>query len=386
MRKRIKRSTATARMTKRGWIEHDVTAVWPNGEWTRERQMCPRQSIKAAQEWARERLNALLDMGPPSTRQERAAAPLFEVFWERWIREHDEARRHKPSTIRTKRVILKSHLAIFNGRRIDTITVADVAALQAKMAEGGSSPKTTNNVLSVLGKLLKTAEKWGVIAKAPAVELVRAERRPMPYFSIAVYDRLVHGARLAGKQSRALVLLAGDAGLRLGEILALDWKHVDLERGLIAVQQSENAGNVTGTKGRDWRVVAMTVELRAALDDLSHRTGRVLKGRTKNGGIERKTAAALVKAAEKAAGLPETGRIHVLRHTYASSLAEAGQSLYHLQMALGHESHKTTEGYAKLSGVIMKQLASVIDARRQSPVRGDREETIQTLQIEGRKD
>jgi site-specific recombinase XerD len=128
-------------------------------------------------------------------------------------------------------------------------------------------------------------------------------------------------------------------------------------------------------------VVPMTKMLRAALQALPHRTGRVLRGRTRTKGVERKTLTAIVRAAELAAGLPPTGRMHVLRHSYASHLAIAGQSLYHLQAALGHQDHGTTQGYAKLSAEALRPLAAAIDARR-----GDPEEIIPAGLLSARKE
>lgn len=349
-------------MTARGWIEYDIVWVFPSGRVYSERRMCPRQSIQAAAAWAKEHERKIYESGPPD--EERKTVPTFGEFSQRWLIEYDAAQRHKPSTIITKKWILGSHLARFNSLRLDQIGAAEVAKLKASLAESGLAAKSTNNVLSILGKLLKTAEKWGEIEKAPAVELVKQDKRVMPFFSTETYDALVEGARKVSPETLAIVLLAGDAGLRKGEITALEWPHVDLARRVIVVQQSETKGFVTSLKGRAWRAVPLTEELTAALEAIQEPAGRVIKGRTRSGGIERKTMSAMVRDAERAAGLPETGRLHVLRHTYGSHAAEAGQSLYHLQMAMGHADRHTTEDYAKMNAQALRPLAAAVDARR----------------------
>ncbi len=73
------------------------------------------------------------------------------------------------------------------------------------------------------------------------------------------------------------VLLAGDAGLRTGEIIALDWTDIDFKRGLITVSKSEWNGQVTLPKGGRARRLPMTKKLAAVLQAHRHLGGpRVL--------------------------------------------------------------------------------------------------------------
>lgn len=340
----------------------DIRGRLPNGDRYRRRLVAKVANERQAQEFAAKHWQHVWSETLVSGERR---SPRFDDFAERWLREHDTANRHKPSTIRTKRVLLKAHLSAFDDLKLRQIDAGRVAALKAQLADKGLSPKTVNNVLSVLAGLLKSAVEWNELDEAPAVKLVRTEKKRMEFLSVDVYDRLVVGAAsLEDKRALVAILLAGDAGLRKGELTALEWERVDLARRVISVELSETIGIVTTTKGRGWRMVPMTDALRDALLSLPHRTGRVLRGRTRTGGIERKTLTELVKDAERAAGLKATGRLHVLRHTYASHLAMAGQSLYHLQAALGHADHGTTQGYAKLHAEALRPLAASIDGRR----------------------
>jgi integrase len=55
-----------------------------------------------------------------------------------------------------------------------------------------------------------------------------------------------------------MVLLGGDAGLRLGEIVALEWRDVDLSARRLSVQRSDWLGHVTVPKGGRSRQLPMT--------------------------------------------------------------------------------------------------------------------------------
>src|SRR5207245_2300519 len=74
-----------------------------------------------------------------------------------------------------------------------------------------------------------------------------------------------------------IVLLGGEAGLRCGEMIALEWGDVDLGKRQLCVQRSEWRGHVTVPKGGRLRYVPLTIRLAAALREHRHLRGaRVL--------------------------------------------------------------------------------------------------------------
>ena len=70
---------------------------------------------------------------------------------------------------------------------------------------------------------------------------------------------------MTGGGKGLIVLLGGDAGLRCGEIMALEWSDVNLEKRQLCVQRSEWKGHVTTTKGGRLRYVPLTRRLADAL-------------------------------------------------------------------------------------------------------------------------
>jgi integrase len=71
-----------------------------------------------------------------------------------------------------------------------------------------------------------------------------------------------------------LVLLAGEAGLRLGEMVALEWRDIDFVKDQVCVQRSAWKGQVGSTKGGRLRHVPLTARLAAALREHRHPRGR----------------------------------------------------------------------------------------------------------------
>src|SRR5439155_8078094 len=119
------------------------------------------------------------------------------------------------------------------------------------------APKTVNNVLTVLNMLLKKAVEWNVVERMPcAVRLLPIPKPSVGFYDFDEYEQLVGAARTADSNAYLIVLLGGDAGLRCGEIIALEWNDVDLAKRQLCVQRSELRGHVTTPKGGRLRYVS----------------------------------------------------------------------------------------------------------------------------------
>ena len=108
-----------------------------------------------------------------------------------------------------------------------------------KSALAHRSPKTVNNVLAVLSVLLRTAVEWGVITRVPCtIRLLRTATTTASFYDYAEYERLVEAAR-SDQQAYLVALLGGEAGLRCGEMMALQWTDVDLDSRQLCVARSD---------------------------------------------------------------------------------------------------------------------------------------------------
>lgn len=136
------------------------------------------------------------------------------------------------------------------------------------------------------------------------------------------YERLLTVARRRGTEAYLMVLLGGDAGLRLGEILALEWRDVELTARRLTVQRSDWQGHVTVPKGGRSRQLPMTQRLTAALKAFRHlRSDRVLC-LPDGSSMTRDRVIKAVRGAQRLAGIDQG--VHILRHTFCSHLAMKG--------------------------------------------------------------
>ena len=172
---------------------------------------------------------------------------------------------------------MKWHLVpTLGAKRLDAITNEQVQRLKLAMAR--RAPKTVNNVLTVLSTLLKKAVEWGELDRLPCtIKLLANPKKTMGFHDFEEYERLLTVAQKRSRDAYLMVLLGGDAGLRLGEIVALEWGDVDLHARRLTVQRSDWCGHVTVPKGGRSRRLPMTQRLTSALKASRHlRSERVL--------------------------------------------------------------------------------------------------------------
>lgn len=223
------------------------------------------------------------------------------------------------------------------------------------------SAKTTNNVLAVLNRLLKTAVEWDVIDRMPCtIRLLPIAKGSASFHDFDDYERLVESAKDEA-QALLVVLLGGDAGLRCGEMMALEWTDVDLAKRQLCVQRSEWKGNVTTPKSGRLRYVPLTNRLAGALRRHRHLRGqRVLCG-DDGQPLTQREVQGLVRRAARRANLRNVG-VHVLRHTFCSHLAMKGAPARSIQELAGHQELGTTQRYMHLSPAAIESAIRLLDS------------------------
>ncbi len=145
------------------------------------------------------------------------------------------------------------------------------------------------------------------------------------------------------------------AGLRVGEALYLRVRDIDSARMLLRVAHG---------KGAKERLVPLSPRLLTELRMYwqTYRPGEWLFGGSTAG--QPRAAATVQKACQRAAlaaGLNKHVTPHTLRHSYATSLLEAGVDLVTIQRLLGHSSFSTTLIYLHVRRVHLEGITSPLD-------------------------
>ena len=149
---------------------------------------------------------------------------------------------------------------------------------------------------------------------------------------------------LPNLKSKAIVFTMYAAGLRVGEVTKLKVGDIDADRGQILVRQA---------KGKKDRYVMLS----PALLDVLHEYGRLERpydwlfpaGHRRDRPITPRTVQRIVKEAAKRAGIRRRVTPHMLRHSFATHLLEAGTDIRYIQKLLGHTKISTTAIYTHVT-------------------------------------
>lgn len=337
------------------WIV-DIEYRHPDGRTQRIRRVPRVQTKRAAEQLEREIL-AKLAAGTFGKTEPKAEVPTLQSFSEEFERVYAQ-NNNKPSERASKEAILRLHLRpAFGSKRLDAITPHDVERFKAAQLRAGRSPKTINNQLTVLRKLLAVAREWGHPVPPLPIKWLKS---PKPGFDFFDFDE---AARLLAASPEgtfgAMIALALHTGLRQGELLALEWQDCDLVAGRLLVRRAIVRGVIGTPKSGVAREVPLNDDAIALLE--RHKSLRRLVFTP--AGADRHLTKGECKhplwGACRRAGLRELGW-HALRHTFASHLVMRGAPLKAVQELLGHATIEMTMRYAHLAPAARREAVQLL--------------------------
>lgn len=305
---------------------------------------------QAAEATERVHVERVLDPARP-----QKEVPTFEAFVPTYL--EIAARMNKPATVDSKQTALRLHLVPFFGKRkLDEVTYARIQDFVAKAVKT-LKPKTVNNVLTVLRRMLVIAKKRGLIVAVPEIEWLKAPRPEFDFLNFDEADRLLAGA---DPEWRPMILTALRTGMRRGELMALRWEDVDLVAGQIHLRQAVSRGVIGTPKSGKSRLIPMSDELVASLKAYRHLKGELVFCGPDGKLLRRDEIKHPLRRACKRAGLRQVGW-HVLRHTFASHLVMRGVPLKAVQEMLGHATIEMTMHYSHLSPFVTRDAVRLLD-------------------------
>lgn len=242
----------------------------------------------------------------------------------------------------------------FDDRPLQRIAQLEVESFRAELVRE-LSPKSVNNCISLLALMFRKAVEWGMLDKSPVT--IRNLKLPEVTYSWWESRTYVTSFLAAARRTEyyAAYLLALECGLRLGEIVGLSKKDVDLKKCRIHIHRQwlEAEGCLGPTKGGRQRFVNFSRDshLKRALAEAMLKspdkeaifvtsTGRRIRA-TK---LRTKIFHRLIRESD----VPRI-RFHDLRHTFASWYMLEHDDIWGLKRVLGHRDIKTTQRYAHLS-------------------------------------
>ena len=290
----------------------------------------------------------------------------FADFWKMYCA--DMETRLREHTMRTKKYIVELKiLPYFGNKRVNDITAADIRQWQNELIKMGYSPtylKTINNQLSaIFNYAVRYYDlKSNPCAKAGSMGKSKAEE--MDFWTGEEFRRFIDSVMNKRLSYMAFMTLYW-TGMRMGELLALNPKDVDLEKKTISITKSyQRLGKkdvITPPKtSKSKRVITIPEFLAADIKDYMDS----LYDLQEDDRLFPITKYYLEHEMQR--GIKESGvkriRVHDLRHSHASMLIELGFSPLEIANRLGHEKVETTlNTYSHLYPNKQTKLAERLD-------------------------
>ena len=291
----------------------------------------------------------------------------FEDFWKMYYA--DMETRLREHTMRTKKYIVELKiLPYFGNKRVNDITAADIRQWQNELIKMGYSPtylKTINNQLSaIFNYAIRYYDlKSNPCAKAGSMGKSKAEE--MDFWTGEEFRKFIDSVMNKRLSYMAFMTLYW-TGMRLGELLALNPKDVDLEKRTISITKSyQRLGKkdvITPPKTpKSKRVITVPEFLAADIKDYIDSLYELRE----NDRLFPITKYYLEHEMQR--GIKESDvkriRVHDLRHSHASMLIELGFSPLEIANRLGHEKVETTlNTYSHLYPNKQTKLAERLDS------------------------
>ena len=200
---------------------------------------------------------------------------------------------------------------------------------------------TVNRDMACLKKMFSWAVDMGKMQDNPAKVVKRFKEPNKPFYVVSPEEQkaLLNAAAQATKalHLKPIIAVALGTGMRLGEILNLEWSHVDFATRTITVARSKSGKS--RSLPMEWGGVV------DALKGVQLRSGSskyVFPG--KNGKPMGSIKTGYIKARKKA-GISSKCRFHDLRHTFGSRCAQLGMDVMTIKELMGHASVTTTMRY-----------------------------------------
>ena len=298
---------------------------------------------------------------------------LFKDYIQSWL--YDTHKYEvQVSSFEVDETMVRVHLIpFFQSTPLAKIATYDIDRLYAQKLNDGLANATVKKIHNLLSKALQKAVKWGLIKSNPAKDAsppsIHKKRKQI--WTVEEAKTFLEVC----EQENGLIpfLLAIFTGMRRGEILALRWKNIDLEKGVIHVEESLARTKANGLfvktvkTSHSERDVYLSASLRETLTEYRQQQkpnelGLVVASKA-GGYLEPRNLLRKFQSLTKKANVPKI-QFHNLRHTHATILMRMGENPKVVSERLGHARVGITlDIYSHTNEEMQKKTADRFDDR-----------------------
>lgn len=212
----------------------------------------------------------------------------------------------------------------------------------------GLSANSVNAVISVLQSSLQTAHMIGVANEYTADKIKRPKitERPIECFSMKEQKQIEQAVLNGNKDKLYGILLCLYSGLRIGELIALQWNDIDLTKGILTISKSCHDGKdgliIDEPKtANSRRLIPLPKQLLPILKGIKKKSDSSFVVSSNGSFVSVRSYQRSFELLLKRLNIPHKG-FHSLRHTFATRAIECGMDVKTLSEILGHKNPTVT--------------------------------------------
>jgi integrase len=334
-----------------------------------------------AERMAITRLRSTGTTEPPPPPPPPVRVPTVAEYWTVWLAEAESA--NASSTVDSKKSAFKNHVLPTLGHlRLDEITFTHVNEWRQGLLKPLIDPTTGQQIrdkldpytvahhLATLHAFLNFAVANDVIPRLPKKwPKQHVPEKERPFLSFEDAERLVAAPQPYSPKPwtswrwrvmHAMLIVDLRTGLRIGELRALRWRNVHLDRGVLWVRETiGKKGERKEPKGKKHRELPLSNDALRALRSIKQDRWEGVF--TLDGGVMSTDQAdeSLKLMCRSARMMPISW--HILRHTFASHLVMRGVALVTVQRLMGHVNIRDTLRYSHLTPAIKQEAVMLLD-------------------------
>lgn len=318
-----------------------------------------KEGVKKLKELQQQIAQGTLPTGPDQT---------LEQYLGTWLEEVHKPKIKVSTYVKYRKIIYSYIIPGLGSTKLQKLTPQQVNSFYRKKEKDGLKPKTINDIHGVLHKAIDDALKWQYVSRnvCDAVSPPRVGKSEQTTLTVDQVNTLLEA--ISGHRLEALITLALLTGMRRGELLALRWTDIDLEKRTVTVRRTVDyipkhgfVENEPKTEASG-RIVVLALPAIEALKkqrlqqlELKLKCGHSWEDRDlvftdlHGGYFNPRYLEKTFKQIIVSAGLPGI-RFHDMRHTCATLLLSMKVDMKVIQEILGHSTIAMTAGiYAHVS-------------------------------------
>ena len=233
--------------------------------------------------------------------------------------------------------------------------------IKKNILDDGKSPRTLQYVMATLRQVWNMARRDELVngdTPTRAIKKPKVDNRRVRFLSHTEADNLLNSLQCKDLLAYYMSLLSLHTGMRIGEICALKWSHINTKSGIIRIMDP---------KGGEGRAVFMTGQVKAMFDGMKRGEPESYIFTRKEGERMTEMPRIFFKVVDELGlndGITDPRQkvvAHTLRHTFASWHVTAGTDIYTLKELLGHSIIQMTERYSHLAPGTLQNATKTLE-------------------------